>query len=166
MNLDIERIPTAATYPLRHAILRPHQSIGEMHYAQDDVPGTASFGAIDRDTGDIVGVATVIPESAPFDPSVVGILPGPNGAPLTAWRLRGMAVRQDLQGQGVGALVLNRAMDHVANERGDLIWCNARARAITFYERAGFVTFGERWEIPDIGWHVVMWRPAGISASS
>jgi GNAT superfamily N-acetyltransferase len=164
VNVDIERIQIAASYPLRHAILRPHQRIDEMHYENDDDPGTASFGAIDRETGDIVGVATVFPDPAPFDPAAVGVLPGPGG-PVVMWRLRGMAVRQDLQGQGIGAMVLSGALDHVAAEHGGLIWCNARARAITFYERAGFVAWGDRWEIPGIGSHVVMWRSLGAQGT-
>jgi GNAT superfamily N-acetyltransferase len=69
-----------------------------------------------------------------------------------------MATRHDVQGQGIGSMVLNAALDHVAAGGGDLLWCNARVGAIGFYERAGFRTWGDVWVIPDIGPHVVMWR--------
>ena len=36
----------------------------------------------------------------------------------------------------------------MATEGGELIWCNARVSALAFYERAGFRTWGEEWEIP------------------
>jgi len=62
------------------------------------------------------------------------------------------------QGQGIGTLVLNAVVDHVAAEGGDLLWCNARVSAIAFYERAGFRTWGEEWVIASHGPHVVMWR--------
>ena len=76
----------------------------------------------------------------------------------TTWRLRGMATRADLQGKGIGSMVLKAALEHVGTEGGELIWCNARVSALAFYERAGFRTWGEPWEIPGHGPHVVMWR--------
>lgn len=157
MEVDIELIPAAASYPLRQTVLRPHQSIEEMVWEKDDEPGTATFGAVDRADGEVVGVATVFREPPPFDPAEAGV---PFGAVsgAQAWRLRGMAVRKDLQGQGIGALVLDALLDHVAAEGGNLLWCNARVSALGFYERAGFKAWGDEWELPVIGPHVVMWR--------
>ncbi len=128
-----------------------------MPFKQDGEPGTATFGAIDRGSGAVVGVATVFREPAPFDAAEVGVRFGA-GNEASTWRLRAMATREDLQGQGIGSLVLNTALDHVAAEGGDLVWCNARVHAIGFYERAGFVTWGDEWVVPIHGPHVVMWR--------
>ena len=128
-----------------------------MPFKQDGEPGTATFGAIDRASGAVVGVATVFREPAPFDAAEAGVRFGA-GNEATTWRLRAMATREDLQGQGIGSLVLNTALDHVAAEGGDLVWCNARVHAIGFYERAGFVTWGDEWVVPIHGPHVVMWR--------
>ena len=157
VEVDVEVIPTAESYPLRHAVLRPHQNIAEVVWENDDEPGTATFGAIERASRAIVGVATVFPEPAPFDVTEAGVPPGA-GSATTTWRLRGMATRPDAQGQGIGSSVLKAVFDHVAAAGGDLLWCNARMSAVAFYERAGFRTWGPEWVIRSIGPHVVMWR--------
>jgi GNAT superfamily N-acetyltransferase len=157
MELDVELIPAAASYPIRHAVLRPHQSIEDVPFKEDDEAGTATFGAIERGSGAVVGVATVFRDPAPFDAPQAGV-PAGGGSEASTWRLRGMATRAAAQGQGIGSMVLNAALDHVAAEGGDLIWCNARVSARTFYERAGFRTWGEEWVIASHGPHVVMWR--------
>jgi hypothetical protein len=40
------------------------------------------------------------------------------------------------------------------------VWCNARTPAAGFYGRAGFATEGEEFELPSIGPHFLMSRPA------
>ena len=157
VEVDVELIPAVASYPIRHAVLRPHQSIEQVPFKEDDEPGTATFGAVERADGAVVGVATVFRDPAPFDAAEAGV-PSGAGSNASTWRLRGMATRSDAQGQGIGTLVLNAVFDHVAAEGGDLLWCNARVSAIAFYERAGFRTWGEQWVIPAHGPHVVMWR--------
>jgi GNAT superfamily N-acetyltransferase len=139
VDIDIKRIPPAASYPLRQAVLRPHQRIDEMGWAGDEEPGAATFGAVERTNGTIVGVATVFPEAAPFDPAEAGV-PSGAGKEAAAWRSRGMATSKQVQGQSIGSLVLKAVFDHVATEGGDLLWCNARVSAVGFYERAGFGT--------------------------
>ena len=157
VEVEVKLVPTASSYPLRQAILRPHQTIEEMAWERDDEPGTATFGAVERSSGAVVGVVTVFREPAPFAPGQVAVLSGAQSHEAT-WRLRGMATRADLQGHGIGSLVLNTAMGHVAGECGTLLWCNARVSAVGFYERAGFRTWGDEWVLASIGPHVVMWR--------
>ena len=105
VEVDVERIPVAASYPLRQAVLRPHQTIDEVAAPGDDDPESATFGVIDRATGSVVGTATVLRAEAPmakdgadFTADGAG---GDGGAP--AWRLRYMATRDDLRGQGLGS---------------------------------------------------------------
>ena len=157
VELVVERIPATASYPLRQAVLRPHQSIEAVVWEGDDEPRTATFGALDARSGAIVGVGTVFPEAAPFPPEAVGLSPE-TGLEGAAWRLRGMATRADLRGEGIGSSVLRAVVDHVSSQGGLLIWCNARVGAVGFYERAGFATFGDEWVLASIGPHVVMWR--------
>jgi GNAT superfamily N-acetyltransferase len=157
MNLDLQRVAASASYPLRQAVLRPHQRVDEVSFPEDDYPSTTTFAALDRANGEVVGVATVFPDPAPFDTSEVGVPPGPGGE-KRIWRLRGMAVREDLRGCGVGLLVLEAALDHVAESGCKLIWCNARVPAVGFYERSGFKKMGDEWIVPMSGPHVVMWR--------
>jgi len=157
MEFSVETIPTAASYPLRHAVLRPHTGIEDVAWEGDDDPATATYGAVDRSNGAIVGVATVFPEPAPFDAAEAGAPLG-TGSESTTWRLRGMATQEGLRGCGVGSMVLEAVVHHVAAQGGDLLWCNARVGAVAFYERAGFRTWGDVWVLPSVGPHVVMWR--------
>lgn len=152
METETRRIPTADSYPLRQAVLRPHQKVSEMRWEHDDDAETATFAVLEGGGGDILTVATVQPEPAP--PALAESL---GGDARCSWRLRGMATRPALQGRGYGSQVLTAAVEHVRAHGGTLLWCNARVRAVPFYERAGFATFGESWELPDIGPHVVMW---------
>lgn len=113
----------------------------------------AVFGAIDTETGELVGTASIHREPPP-DPLSVELRPGPE---LASWRLRGMATREDLRGLGIGARVLQACIDHVGRQGGGLVWCNARVPAQRFYEREGFSSFGEEFDSLAIP-HVVMWR--------
>ena len=157
VEVAVVEIPVVASYPLRQRVLRPHQGLEAVAWEGDEEPATASFGAVDRQDGAIVGVATVFPEPAPFTPEAVG-LEASVAIEEATWRLRGMATSESLRGQGIGSAVLKAVLDHVAAKGGRLIWCNARVGAVGFYERAGFATWGDEWVLASIGPHVVMWR--------
>jgi GNAT superfamily N-acetyltransferase len=145
--LTVGRVPVADTYPLRRAVLRPGLPLSSVHLAADADTATAAIAARTAD-GEVVGAAVVMPAPCPWMPERPG-----------AWRLRGMATAEGRRGAGVGARVLQAAVDHVAAAGGTLVWCNARVPARRFYERAGFAAHGEEWVDPDIGPHVAMWRP-------
>jgi predicted GNAT family N-acyltransferase len=84
-----------------------------------------------------------------------------------AWRLRGMAVRDDVRQLGVGSALLLGLVDVVSAAGDGTIWCAARLGVEGFYRRHGFVRIGEEWEEePLIGCHVAMWRavPSGAPA--
>ena len=79
-----------------------------------------------------------------------------NGQPTT--QLRGAATVEGLRNQGVGGALLDatlaawRSNDQAARP----LWCNARIRAVTFYERRGFIASGEPFDFPDAGTHRYM----------
>ena len=143
VDVRIERVPVEATLELRQRVLRPHQELSEVVSSRERAPDAVHVAALMPD-GTVVGTATVIEQAAPW------------GAP--GWRLRGMATDGGLRGRGIGARLLAAVVDHVREQGGGLLWCNARIPAIRFYERAGLQTRGEPWEEPEIGPHVVMWR--------
>ena len=77
----------------------------------------------------------------------------------SAIQLRGMAVAHNLQGTGVGRLIVLASHDFARQARKSL-WCKARESAIGFYECLGWVATGTLFEIPVIGSHRKMeWRP-------
>ena len=146
MDVRIEAVPAAVTFPLRQRVLRSHEPIDQLALPGDDDADTCHVAALTA-TGEVVGTANVRREPPPWEA-------GANGG----WRLRGMATSPELRGRGIGARLLDAALAHVASRGGGLVWCFARVPARRFYDRAGFVTRGEPWIEPDLGPHVAMWR--------
>ncbi|MGO9911434.1 MAG: GNAT family N-acetyltransferase [Acidimicrobiales bacterium] len=149
--LEIGPVEPARTFVLRQQVLRPHQRVEEMVLLGSGHPDAIVIGATVAASGEVVGTAAVSPEVPPADFDAV--LP-----PGRRWRLRSMATRPDLRGTGIGAVVLDAAIEHIARLGGGVVWCSARTPALTFYERAGFATFGDVWVDELIGPHVMMWR--------
>lgn len=143
-EFEARAVAPAAVRPLRRALLRPTQAAEALVYAgDDDADALHVAGFVDDE---MVGIASICRE--PYA-----------GAP--AFRLRGMGTVAAVRGRGFGRALLQRCLDHAVAQGVSTVWCNARVSAIGFYERAGFVTVGERFELPDIGPHVVMvWRSA------
>ena len=72
-----------------------------------------------------------------------------------------MAVASPWRGSRVGAALTGRVVEHVARlaaPEGALLWCLARAVAVGFYERSGFVPDGDWQDVPLIGAHLPMSR--------
>lgn len=134
----VERAPVEALIGVRHAVLRKGRPVGTAHFEGDEEPSARHWVA--RLDQEVVGVVTVLAR------------PWPDGAEGPAWQLRGMAVRDGLQGTGVGRALVERVADEVAAP----MWCNARVTAEGFYARMGWQAVGERFDIAPIGPHVRM----------
>ncbi len=161
-GVTVQAVEPSRTYRLRRDVLRPWMSTEEMSLFEEAGVDAGVFGAVDDETDDVVSTANVRPEDPP-----PGLLDDVAGSDCpAAWRLRGVATREELRGRGVGARVLGACVSYVAKQGGGLLWCNARMPARGFYERCGFVGWGDEFETFGIP-HVVMWRmvePAGGSA--
>jgi len=92
-----------------------------------------------------------MPEPPPWDPATVG-----------GWRIRGMATLADWRGLGIGGAVLAALLRHACENEGTIVWCAARPAARSFYERVGFESRGELFEVPVIGPHRQMWRKVDV----
>jgi GNAT superfamily N-acetyltransferase len=138
-EFEVKPVEVAAVRHLRHALLRPHQEAAQLFYPGDDHPSAIHLGGFRG--GRMVGIASIVP-----DPS------SPQGAG-PSWQLRGMAVEHGLRGLGLGALLLERCLQHAAANGGGEVWCNARVAACGFYERFGFIRGSEAFEIEGIGPH-------------
>jgi predicted GNAT family N-acyltransferase len=126
-ELTVSLVGAGDVRPLRHAVLRgPQRPLCESVYPVDDDAATVHLGAFVAEQ--LVGCATVFPE--PLD-----------GEP--AWRLRGMAVHPARRSQGVGSRLLTECLRTVQDQRGRLLWCNARTQALSFYRGHGFTVAGE-----------------------
>ena len=139
----IRRVTAEDIRPLRHSVLRPGHAFLETRYPGDDAG--VHFGAFDGDR--LVGIASLYEEDR---------VDGPIGG----WRLRGMATEPDVRGAGFGAALLAACVEEAAAAGGTEVWCNARLAAVGFYRRGGFEVVSEEFDVPGIGAHVVMTRPA------
>ena len=72
------------------------------------------------------------------------------------FELRGMAALNQFQGLGAGKLMMKEALFILKSLDTDYLWCNARIVAVNFYKKSGLQTFGEKFMIPHIGDHYVM----------
>ena len=147
---EIRAVAPEETLLLRSSLLRPGQPIEASVYPGDDAATTQHWGALVQP--ELVAIASRYPEPLPASAAQV--------APATSscWRLRGMAVNPRFQGQGYGRQLLKHCLRAVAQQGGEVLWCNARSAAVGFYRAAGFETVGEEFSIPGIGPHYVMWR--------
>ncbi|MDR1693040.1 MAG: GNAT family N-acetyltransferase [Oscillospiraceae bacterium] len=146
--ITVKQIPPELTYDIRHIVLRA------------GLPRESCFWETDRDAFHLggwlgvrqVGVATFQPEADPDAPD------------RPAYRLRGMAVLPDAQGQGVGALMLLSGEDRVRRLGVFQLWCDARIGAAAFYRRYGWEAYGGVYTIPTAGEHYRMKKTLGKTA--
>jgi GNAT superfamily N-acetyltransferase len=137
--MQVEVIPVTAedVLPLRRLVLRADTPDAPADFPEDNLPGTVHLAARrgDRAGGRaVVAVATLFPS---------GFEAWPAGE---AWQLRGMAVSPDVQGQGVGAVVLAEGVRLVREAGGVVLWAKGRDSAVGFYERQGWEVVGDGYE--------------------
>lgn len=146
--MEFVELTTEDVRPLRTRVLRPHFDEGELaEFDGDDDEQTKHYGLVD-DSAEPVAVVTYLRQEAP------------DGIGGPAVRLRGMAVAEDRRREGLGRRLLDSSLSRLAVSQPDLevVWCNARTSAQSFYEKHGFRTHGEVFDVPEIGPHVVMYR--------
>ncbi len=123
---------------LRFRVLRENQPRDSAHYPGIDTDKRTKFlGAFIENK--LVGCATL-----QVDPK--------NNC---KYRIRGMAVEPDYRNLGIGTKIVKK-LQTVAKNEGTGIWCNARIKAITMYERCGFKIVSDVFEIKPIGLHYDM----------
>lgn len=133
--IEVRRIEASETWPLRHQILRPGLPAETARFDGDLSPGTGHWGAFFG--RELLGVASVMQEQ---------------GA-----RLRGMAVLERSQGQGVGRALVLEIQAWARAESVPTIWCYARAHVERFYAKLGFVRTDTRvYDFVGVGPHYRM----------
>ena len=137
----IEQVAAKDCYVLRELILRPNQPKENWTFDTDDDPHSIHLAF--RQDQEVVGVVSLLPEPH-------------SECPGHPWRLRGMAVRTDLQGQGIGQQLMQGLRDRVPT---DGIWCTARKNIHGFYLHNGFKIVGDKFTMNDMP-HVTMFTPS------
>jgi GNAT superfamily N-acetyltransferase len=127
--MRVEIVDEARTRALRRTVLRPNLP------PDAPLPGDELADAVHLAAGEgdeVVGTCFIYPEPCPWQPE------RPH-----AWHLRQMATAEGRRGRGVGAAVLQAALDAARARGGELLWCNARETAVGFYRRHGLLSHGE-----------------------
>ncbi len=143
MHVVVRSVTAVSTHGIRRAVLRDGNPDSVVVFPGDDDPGALHLAAFDADTDEMVGIATFFP--SPFD-----------GRP--AYQLRGMAVVPSVQGQGVGAALLEDGVERLRAMGVGLVWANGRDSALGFYERRGWKVVGDQFLYgpADLPHHVVV----------
>lgn len=125
--------------PLEIPAAFPNQDATDSHPAPDTAPDAPSYAAAASTNEPLVN------------------MPGQANTPSRLMQLRGMAVLASHQRHGIGRQLLLHA-EQIARSNERRLWCKAREIAVPFYERNGWMTTGDYFDIPNIGPHVIMWR--------
>lgn len=137
--MKVQIIETEQTYPLRHLVLRPGRPIETCYFDGDQDFDTVHIGLYEKD--EIQCIVSFRKKSHEYF------------SEDNQYQLRGMATHPEKRGQGLGKLIIEEGLKLFKH---DLIWCNARISARGFYEKFGFKSHGEVFEIPDVGPHIIM----------
>jgi GNAT superfamily N-acetyltransferase len=136
-DYDLETIQPAEARPLRRALLHPGLAPEAVDYPGDTHPSARHVGAF-KD-GVLIGIATIHPQ------------PMPGATRTGAWRIRDIAIDHGHRGRGVGALLLERLLEHASQHEGVVVWATVRASAFGFFERCGFLRSGAPIDDPQEG---------------
>lgn len=141
---EVKMINPEMTYSIRHNILRPHQSIEDCKYTTDYEKGAFHLGAFYK--GNLISIASFCIEKYPdFTVEV-------------QYRLRAMATDKEYRRMGAGRAVISFAEAIIKERNVELLWCKGRTTVQGYYKKLGFRTYGEVFDYPPIGPHIIMYK--------
>ncbi|RZL30065.1 MAG: GNAT family N-acetyltransferase [Pedobacter sp.] len=132
------------TYIVRKPVLRPNQPIENCRFEGDDWNTTVHFGYYDEEN--LMGIVSVFEKKHSnwnFEKQI---------------QIRGMAVLPHFQKKGIGEKLILKVLAFTKERDMELIWFNAREKAVPFYEKLGFFIKGTAFDIEGIGTHYLMYR--------
>ncbi|MCL9804758.1 GNAT family N-acetyltransferase [Flavobacterium amniphilum] len=142
--IEIKIIASELTYKVRQPILRPGKLIESCRFEGDDLNTTIHFGLYKND--ELIGVVSV------FE------VQNENFGNKKQYQVRGMAILENEQQNGYGNLLMTEVEKLALHNNVNIIWFNAREKAVSFYKKSGYETFGTEFDIIGIGTHFVMWK--------
>lgn len=140
--IEIRKIEPEMTYSIRHSVLRPHQLMDECKYETDHGPGAFHVGAFYQ--RELISIASFCIEKNPDFSSEM------------QYRLRGMATQEEFRKLGAGKSLISFAESLIKGQGFDLLWCKGRTSVQEYYSKLGFEVYGEVFDYPPIGPHIIM----------
>ena len=140
----IKEISSLDTFKVRHPVLRAGKPLDSCFFEGDDIDTTKHFGIFEFEN--LIGVISMFRNNhAYFDNT-------------NSFQIRGMAVLEKFQKQGLGEKLLRHCENYIANQKSSLIWFNARINAVGFYEKLEYKIIEDAFEIEDVGTHYIMYK--------
>lgn len=146
--IEIREIDAEDTYPIRRKVLRKGMTIS-YKLDGDHHEDTLHLGAFEG--SELRCIASFMRASN-------------NAFSGLQYQLRGMATAWDHQGKGLGKIIVNKAEEILVHRGAELIWCNARVKAMDFYSQLGYAPIGNVFDVPQVGPHYVMFKKMSSSA--
>lgn len=140
----VKKITALETYTVRQEVLRKGKPIETCHFIGDDATTTSHFGLFENEK--LIGVVSVYKTNSILF------------AEKTQFQIRGMAVLENFQSKGFGEQLLKTAENFCWEKKADLIWFNAREKAVSFYKKLGYEIIGDAFDISNVGIHFVMFK--------
>ena len=144
LQVEINKVDAEKIRPLRHSELRKGQDYSTTSYLKDYEEGTFHMACIVDDK--IVTCATLYAQTSMKIKS------------NNAYRLRGMATDSNFQRKGYARNLMVESFKELKKRNCDMVWCNARLVAVSFYESLGFKIKGDLFDISEIGPHYYMYK--------
>lgn len=143
MNI-IKEIPSKETHIVRQPVLRKGKPIETCIFEGDDLEDTHHFGFYKNNH--LTGIISLFSKI------------NPTFAAKKQGQIRGMAVLEEYQKQGIGDVLVKHCEDFCIKNDVRLIWFNARTAAVGFYKKLNYQIVGEAFDIKDVGEHYLMYK--------
>ena len=142
--VEIKTIPSELTWPIRQQVLRQGKPLEACCFLKDNDPSSIHLGAFEQEK--LIGIISLMKNrNSAFSEN-------------NQFQLRGMAVLPEYRNKRIGAQLVNAAEMNLLQNGAVFLWCNARENAMVFYKIHGFEIYGEKFEIPEIGPHFLMFK--------
>ncbi len=143
-SFDVKVIAPSQTYPLRHLVLWPHiEKESDCTIDIDSEPDAFHLGVFEGEH--LVSIGSFFSASSPKINS------------QKPYRLRAMATHPDFRGRDAGKALIEFGIGLLKEKKADVLWCDARLKAVPFYQKLGFSALDEIYEVRNIGPHKFMW---------
>ena len=132
---------------VRHTVLRQGKPVESCTFVGDNLQTITHFGVY-IDEKIVAVISLFLNNNSNFNVSI-------------QYQIRGMAVLQEYQKQGFGALLVKHSEAYILNKKASFIWFNARENAVEFYKNLGYIIVGNSFTIPEVGLHYLMKKEIG-----